>query len=122
MTGESVECGEVHISDVHGKTSMHQSTIVTYELGGLRCAKLAVIDEREGDDVISIIPFDVLNEEEVKAFSCAISESKSDSASEVVEAEVKVVTRSQAQIEKELEKCNDDVVVEVLWCVVDAGS
>ncbi len=118
VTGESVECGEVHISEVHGKTSVHQSTIVTYELGGLGCAKLAVIDEREKDDIISIIFFDVLNEEEVKSFSRAISESKSDSAREVVEAKVKVVTKSQARIEKELEKC-DDLVVEDLRCVVE---
>ena len=45
VTKDSGEYGEVHICDVHGKTSVHQSTIVVFELGGLRCVKLAVIDE-----------------------------------------------------------------------------
>ncbi len=72
VSSDSAECGDVHISDVHGKTSVHQSTIVTYELGGLRRVKLSVIDERSEDDVISIIPFDVTDSEEVKAFRRAV--------------------------------------------------
>ncbi len=59
-------CGRVHISNVHGTTEVHESTIVTYVLGGLRTTRLAVIDEREGDDVICIIPFDVTNEEHTR--------------------------------------------------------
>ncbi len=117
---DSIECGIVHISDVHGKTSVHQSTIVNFELGGRKFANLAVIDEREGEDVISIIPFDVMNEEEVTAFRQAIEENKGVSRERESEnAEVNVLTRSQVRAEEELDRCESDVVVEDLWCVVD---
>jgi len=63
--------------------------------------KLAVINERESDDVIRIVPFDVMNLEEVDAFRRAIEESEvvSSENEESVSVEVKVLTRSQARVE-----------------------
>ena len=120
VSSDSAECGDVHISDVHGKTSVHQSIIVTYELGGLRRVKLAVIDERSEDDVISIIPFDVTDSEEVKAFRRAVEEfGLASSEKERVEASVNVLTRSQAREEVMLDKNEDGAVVEDLWCVIE---
>ncbi len=45
----AVECGEMHVSGVNGMTSVHQSTVVEYEVGGLRLAKLYVARYGKGD-------------------------------------------------------------------------
>ncbi len=50
----------------------------------MKCTKLAVIDERDDQEVMSIIPFDVTNSDEVSAFRLAIEEAKSVGSSEVV--------------------------------------
>ncbi len=115
VTSDNVECGKVHIADVHGRTSVHESTVVNYELGGIKFSKLAVIEERVGEDVMCIVPFDVLNSEEVEAFRRALSETKGSSD---VAADVKVVTRSQARELAELERCENDIQVEDLWSTV----
>lgn len=122
----AVRFGQVHISDVHGRTSVHQSTVVEYVIGGLTCNKLAVIEERVGDDVMCIIPFDVMNEEEVCAFRRALElakNGKSGAENKVSEAaEVSVLTRSQARLEQELDKCEPDIVSEDLWSSITPGG
>ncbi len=45
VKSDSNQCGKVHISNVHGVTEVHDSTIVTYVVGGLKTTRLAVIDE-----------------------------------------------------------------------------
>ncbi len=50
--------------------------MVNYKIGGLEFARLAVIDNRIGDDVVSIVPFDVTNQTESEAFRSAIEEQK----------------------------------------------
>ncbi len=123
------DCGAIHIADVHGNKKVHRSTVVTFELGGLTCSRLAMIDEREGDGVISIVPMNLdgvisivpMNlTDEYQAFTTAIEEYRN---SRVVEseksAEVNVLTRSQARHEEVLDRCEDDADVEDLWCTVE---
>ena len=110
VTEESMECGRVHIADVHGRASVHESTVVNFVVGGLKFSKLCVIEEREGDDVTCIVPFDVLNGDEVEAFRKAVSECKT---SDEVKAAVKVVTRSQAKELAELDRNESDVAIYV---------
>ncbi len=89
----AVECGKLHISGVNGATSVHQSTVVEYKIGGLRQAKLAMIDERSDDEVVCIVPFDISNAEEVVAFKSAVEEvMDSDKPQGAQGAQVKVLT------------------------------
>ena len=88
---------------------------MNFDIGGLKFSKLAVIEERVGEDVMCIVPFDVLNSEEVEAFRRALSETK---GSPELKADVKVVTRSQARELAELDKCDEDAIVECLWSTV----
>ncbi len=82
VKSDSNQCGKVHISNVHGVTEVHNSTIVTYVVGGLKTTRLAVIDERAGEDVIAIIPFDVMNESESSTFKLALSEYREECVKE----------------------------------------
>ncbi len=112
------DCGEIHVADVHGARKAHRSTIVEFEIGGLVRTQLAMIDEREGDGVISIVPLNLRDGEEARAFTQAITEySEECKASVTKEAEVKVLTRSQAKAEAELDRCEEDAEVEDLWCL-----
>ncbi len=62
-----------------------------------------------------------MNPDEVNAFRRAIEESKvvSSENEEGVSVEVKVLTRSQARVEADLDRNESDAVVEDLWCVVE---
>ena len=122
MSKGAEECGQVHVADVHGRTSV-RSTIVNYELVGLKCSKLAVLDEREGEDVFSIIPFDVTNEKEGSALKRAVEESKMEKEdNKVVVGEVtkiSALTRSQAWARESESLNDDDVQTRELWCSVE---
>ncbi len=90
------------------------------KLGGLTCSRLAMIDEREGDGVISIVPMNLTDKEEYQAFTTAIEEYRNNRVVEYEKpAEVNVLTRSQARQEEVLDKCEDDAGVEDLWCTVE---
>ncbi len=114
------DCGAIHVADVHGNKKVHRSTVVTLELGGLTCSRLAMIDEREGGGVISIVPMNLTDKEEYQAFTTAIEEYRNNRVVESEKsAEVNVLTRSQARQEEVLDKCEDDAGVEDLWCTVE---
>ncbi len=120
LKGNYRDCGELHVADVHGTRKVHRSTVVTFELGGLARSQLAMIDEREGDGVISIVPINLTDSEEIQAFTRAITEYRDERKTKLSkEAEVKVLTRSQAKIEAELDRCEDDAEVEDLWCTIE---
>ncbi len=98
---------------------MHDSTVVKYEIGGLKFSKLAVINDRVGDDVTCIVPFDVTSETESGAFCKAIEECKGGVyEGKAKSADVKVLTRSLDREEELLDKCDTDVVTDELWSVV----
>ncbi len=114
VTKDSLECGRVHIADVHGNTK----TLVNYKIGGLEFARLAVIDDRIGDDVVSIVPFDVTNQTESEAFRGAIEEHKGSVMRRSESKAVNVLTRSQAREEEQLDACEDDALVSE-WSVIE---
>lgn len=68
------DCGEVHVADVHRTRRVHRSTVVTFEVGGLVRSLVAMIDERQGDGVISIVPMNLTDAAENKAFTKAIAD------------------------------------------------
>ncbi len=97
------DCGEVHVADVHSTKRVHRSTVVTFEVGGLVRSRLAMIDERKDEEVISIVPMNLMDEDEIQAFTKAIADHRKEREGEQrVEAEVKILTRSQARAEAEL--------------------
>ncbi len=117
------DCGEIQVADVHGARKAHRSTIVEFKIGGLVRTQLAMIDEREGDGVISIVPLNLRDGEEARAFTQAITVYSEECKASVTEkAEVKVLTRSQAKAEAELDKCEEDAEVEDLWCTVEESD
>ncbi len=119
----AVECGEMHVSGVNGMTSVHQSTVVEYEVGGLRLAKLAMIDERKGDEVMCIVPFDIANEKENVAFRVAIEKARNPEKMQGArETQVKVLTRSQARAEALSAVSDPDAEYSDWWSVVDPGE
>ncbi len=116
------DCGEVHVADVHGNRKIHRSTIVTFEVGGLVWSQLAMIDERQGDGVISIVPMNLMDGEEIVAFSKAIADYREEKENgKESEAEVNVLTRSQARVEAELDQCEGDAEVEDVWCSIEGS-
>ncbi len=118
LTDSHEDCGDVHVESFHGTKKTHRSTVVTYEVGGVKRSKLAMIDEREG--VTSIVPVSLRDEEAVKAYALAVADFQRESEAEARrEAEVKVLTRSQAKAEAELDMCEGDAEVEDLWCTVE---
>ncbi len=117
------DCGAIHVADVHGNKKVHRSTVVTFELGGLTCSRLAMIDEREGEGVTSIVPMNLTDSEEYLAFTKAIKEYRNDKVVEQGKsAEVNVLTRSQARQEEVLDQCEGDVGVGDLWCTVEESD
>ncbi len=117
------DCGEVHVADVHGTKKVHRSTVVSFEVGGIVRSQLAMIDERQGDGVISIVPMNLMDKEEISAFTKAIADYREEGKGEQrVEAEVNVLTRSQAKAEVELDRCEQDAEVEELWCTVEESA
>ncbi len=121
VTKDCVLCGHVHIADVHGKTSVHESTLVSFEIGGLKFSKLCVIEEREGEDVTCIVPYDVLSNTEGEAFRRAITEYRGGGKKEKGKS-VNVVTRSRAKELAELEVCDVDCSVQDLWCTIEESD
>ncbi len=121
VTQDGLKCGRVHVADVHGHSKSHDSTIVSYKIGGLEFTKLAVIDDRTGNDVVSIVPFDVTNQEECEAFGGAIREYKARLAEASECKTVRVLTRSQARREEELDVCEQDVSVGE-WCSIETDE
>ncbi len=116
----AVECGELHISGVNGMTSVHQSTVVEFEVGGLRLAKLVMIDERDAEEVMCIVPFDIASAEESAAFKVAIEEARDPGKMQgSQEVQVKVLTRSQARAEALSEVIDMDASYTDLWSVVE---
>ncbi len=114
------DCGEIQVADVHGGRRAHRSTIAEFEVGGLVRSQLAMIDEREGDGVICIVPLNLRDREEARAFARAIEEyGERGQTAETKEAKVNVLTRSQARVEAELDECKDDAEVRDLWCTVE---
>ncbi len=116
-------CGEMHISGVNGVTSVHQSTVVEYEVGGLRLAKLAMIDERAEDEAMCIVPFDIANKKEVATFRVAVEEMKGPEMEQGArETKIKVLTRSQAKAEALSEGSDPDAGYTDLWSVGESGE
>ncbi len=118
LLGDSYrDYGEVHVGDVHGNKQVHRSTVVSYEVGGLVRSHIAMVDERQEEGVISIVPMNMTDACEIQAYTQAITSYRDEK--EGVDAEVKVLTRSQAKAEAELDKCDDDAEVEELWCTIE---
>ncbi len=117
------DCGEIQVANVHGGRRAHRSTIVKFEVGGLVRSHLAMIDEREGDGVICIVPLNLRDREEATAYAKAIEEygNRSQKAGSE-EPKVNVLTRSQTRIEAELDECEDDAGIKDLWCTVELSD
>ncbi len=117
------DCGEIQVANVHGGRRAHRSTIVKFEVGGLVRSHLAMIDEREGEGVICIVPLNLRDREEAAAYAKAIEEYGSRSQkTETEEPKVNMLTRSQARIEAELDECEEDAGVKDLWCTVELSD
>ncbi len=117
------DCGKILVANVHGRRRTHRSTIVEFEVGGLVRSHLAMVDEREGDGVICIVPLNLRDRDEAVAYARAIEKygGRSQTA-ETVKSKVNVLTRSQANIEAELDVCEDDAEVKDLWCTVELSD
>ncbi len=117
------DCGEIQVADVHGGRRAHRSTIVEFEVGGLVRSQLAMVDEREGEGVICIVPLNLRDRDEAMAYARAIDEyGERGQTAEAVETKVNVLTRSQARIEAELDECENDAGVKDLWCTVELSD
>ncbi len=117
------DCGEIQVADVHGGRRAHRSTIVEFEVGGLVRSQLAMVDEREGEGVICIVPLNLRDRDEAMAYARAIEEyGERGQTAEAVETKVNVLTRSQARIEAELDECDNDAGVKDLWCTVELSD
>ncbi len=78
------------MGDVHGNMQVHRSTVVSNEVGVLVRSHVAMIDERQEEEVISIAPMNMMDACEVKAYTQAIADFRVERVS--VEAKVKVLT------------------------------
>ncbi len=126
LVGEDAEdCGETYVSGVHGNTVLHKCTKAVFEVAGMRLVREVVIDKSGDSFADCILTLDLKVEEEVLAFMKAMKL-----------AEVKVLTRSQARAETELERSDtrevskgyelsvgesnvDGEECEPMWCVVE---
>ncbi len=109
LVGEdSEDCGVMYIQGVLGKSVLHNSTKATFEVAGLKMVRVVIIDETDDPDGECIVPLNLGDKSEMLAYTKAVSE-----------ANVKVLTRSQAKAEAELDKDGGDAVSTDLWCVVE---
>ncbi len=91
-------CNDVHVKGDGGPERTCRSFMCEFEIGGYRKVVRTLIDESEVQGVSCIVPFVVMNAEEVAAYAGAIREYESARV-----AEVQVLTRSMVREEKELD-------------------
>ncbi len=105
---------DVIVSGYGGIERLCRSFMSEFEVGGHKKVIRAVVDESEPVGVSCLVPVSLVDDQEAAAYKEAIRAYKMGE-----KVEVKVLTRSMAKRERELDECEEGVETSVLWDVVE---